>query len=183
MSLLLSFESPQVLRDHLGMQHCSAARFVLFLGFPAHLFNVCAFRQAQPLVRLLLHAGLFSPALCLLLLLFSCSCSFFITDPFLGTAFYPLLLEVVLKKTLSFPVFSLLPQRNKEIKVCATFEGKNMKRLCLKMMLNTMSLICMCGKKRSEQTTCVTFNLCRVSRITLILQGMFFPQGIFEGHS
>ena len=132
------------------------AHFGLSLGFPAHLFNVCAFCQAQPVVRLLLHTRLFSPALCLLLLVFLLLLFLFCNWSILGTAFYPLLLKVVLKKPC--PSFFFL-YCLKEIKVCATFEDKNMKCLYLKIMLNTMSLICMCGKKRSEQITCVTLNL------------------------
>jgi len=80
-------------------RHCG--RSGLSLGFPAHQFNVCSFRQAQPLVRLLLHSRLFLPVLHWLLLAVSCSRSFLITGPFWG----PLLLEAVLRKTCPFLFF------------------------------------------------------------------------------
>lgn len=103
MSLLRSFELPQVPGGHLRMQHCTAALLAFLLASQPICLMSASFVGPSN-VRLVLHTGLSSPVLPLLLLALPSSCSFFITGP---------LRHCILssapggdpQKTLSFPVF------------------------------------------------------------------------------
>lgn len=127
-SLLLSFGLPKALVNFFGDAELQRHHLGLFLGFTTHLFNVCTFLQAQPLARLLLHAGLFSPALHLLLCLFLFFLHFlalsFYNWSIWTNSFYSLLLELFLKKARPF---LFLLYHFKERKAHTTFEDKNTK--------------------------------------------------------
>lgn len=176
--------SPLSSPRHWGMSRDTAAlqsgRFGLSFGFPVSL---CAFHQAQQEAW---SDFCCTPACsplpficypCFSLLLF-----LFYNCPILGTVFYPLLLEVVLKRPWHFLFFLYCLKAIKSWK-CVLLLRTRTWSVCLKAVLNTMSLICMHGKKRREQITCVTFNLWRVSRITPDPWGICFPQGLCKGHS
>lgn len=166
----------------LRIQHCRMDILASHLAFQSLCFVCLSSGPARSLVSLPLHTSFFSPTLRLLLLFFPCSCFFFSNWPILGTVFYPLLLEVVLKKPCPFLFFLYCLKAIKNW-MCVLLLRTRIWRVCLKAELNTMSLICMHRKKRREQITCVTFSLWRVSKITQIPWGTCFPQGIFRGHS
>lgn len=178
---LLSFEWPQPLRHVLGY---STAEWMFWpLIWLSSLSVLCVFHPAQQEVW---SDFCCTPACsplpfvcysCFSLLLF-----LFYKWPILGTLFCPLLLEVVLKKPCPSLFFLYCLKAIKKWMCVLLFEDKRIWSVCLKVLLNTMSLICMHEKKRREQITSVTFNLWRVSRITPIPWGRRFPQGVCKGH-